>query len=930
MTTYQFKYSFALLLAAQLLLAGTSGKITGRVIDQESMSPLIGCNIVVLGITMGAATNTNGDYLILNVPPGNYTLRAMMIGYASVNMTDVEVVADLTTKADFTLGMEVIGGEEVTVVAKRELIKKDLTATTAIVNSKMLEILPITEVSEALELQAGFVNGHLRGGRGGEVAYWIDGVPVTDVFDGESVVNVNKNTVEEMQLISGAFNAEYGQAMSGIVNIITKDGSDRLSANISLYGGDYLSSHDNIFLNIDQFNPMTTRNIDGSLQGSIIPKKLYYYLNARWIYFQGVYEGQRRFNPNNIAYTDSIGDFHLSRPEVTNGDTTYPGQGNNQFVPMEWNQKTYAQAKLIWRLSPTLKFRFNIIGDNVTSQNYERMYKYNPDGNLTRHNNGLTYLAQIHQSLSNKTYYTLGFTRFQKQYFHRTYSQENDWKYIHSMLLNTQPYSFYTGGTNNSVFERETITSTFKGDFNSQITPKHLLKGGIEYRSHTLSYFNTEMRPPDEKASIDLADDDPFLIDPVEPPDSSIYTSSYIFEPMEFSTYIQDKMEFDELIVNIGIRFDYFDPKGQVLDDPSDPSIFNPIRPENRYEDTNNNGIQDEGEASVTYEDRLSHWFNDTSPKWKISPRLGASFPFTDRGVFHFSYGHFFQTPRFNLLYMNPDFDLGQGTGNIGVIGNADLRPEKTVSGELGVKLQLAPSLALDATTYFRDIRDLTGTRAEEITIFGGSSTYSKLVNSDFAYIRGVVLSLIMVEAQGWSGTVDYTYQIAKGTASDPEQARNAAAANQLPEIHLARLNWDQTHTFNTSVSFNALHWGSSVIAQVGSGLPYTPESVQDISTLVLNSSKRPLTWNVDVRAYYSIQLMRNRITMFIRIENLFDHLNHLNVYDDSGVADETKDIAIAISQNTHEYVNTIKEWYRNETFYSLPRRIEFGVDYAF
>lgn len=279
---------------------------------------------------------------------------------------------------------------------------------------------------------------------------------------------------------------------------------------------------------------------------------------------------------------------------------------------------------------------------------------------------------------------------------------------------------------------------------------------------------------------------------------------------------------------------------------------------------------------------------------------------------------------------MNPDFDLGQGTGNIGVIGNADLRPEKTVSGELGVKLQLAPNLTLDATTYFRDIRDLTGTRSEEIAIFGGSSTYSKLMNSDFAYVRGVVLSLSMVETMGWSGTADYTYQIARGTASDPEQARNAAAANQLPEIHLTPLDWDQTHTLNATMSFNASHWGSSVIAQIGSGLPYTPESVEDISSLVLNSARKPLTWNVDARAYYTIPLLKNSMTLFIRIENLFDHLNHLNVYDDSGVAGETKDIAIAISQNTLEYVNTIEEWYGNETFYSLPRRIEIGVDYAF
>ena len=115
------------------------------------------------------------------------------------------------------------------------------------------------------------------------------------------------------------------------------------------------------------------------------------------------------------------------------------------------------------------------------------------------------------------------------------------------------------------------------------------------------------------------------------------------------------------------------------------------------------------GESDVTIAEREAYWYEDTEAKWKISPRLGVSFPITERGVVHFSYGHFFQIPRFELLYENPDFDLDQGTGNVGVIGNADLRPEKTVSGELGIQQQITPSMAIDVTGYFRDIRDLAG-----------------------------------------------------------------------------------------------------------------------------------------------------------------------------------------------------------------------------
>jgi len=942
-----------------LLFAGTTGKVSGNVIDQSNGEPLIGCNVWIEGTDLGAATDWEGNFYILNVSPGNYTLRTSMIGYSAVRMTNIEVSIDLTTNADFSLPTEAIAGEEVIVVAKRALITKDLTASTAIVNSSTLEALPVTEISDVLELQAGFVDGHLRGGRSGEVAYWIDGVPVTDVYDGNTVVDINKNAVEEMQVISGAFNAEYGQAMSGIVNIVTKDGSDDFRGGFTMYGGDFLSTNDDIFLNINKFNPITTKNIEGHLQGSIIPGKLFFYGNARWIDFKGAYEGQRLYNPNSVVLTyfnedgepdtyilgtdeefDSfVNSFFVDQNATqTEIDSMYnvlrtnhaDAAGDSAFVSMDWNRKLYGQLKLIWKISTFAKLKYTIISDNVDYQDYNRDYRYNPDGNLMRHRTGLTQLLQFNQSFGAKTFYSISLTRFDKNYNHRTYPEDEENKYVHSTLGLTIPYSFKTGGDDNNIFERSTVTSTIKGDLTSQITKQHLVKLGLEYRMHNLKYFNANLQPPIEKTAIDLIYDSPYLVNPIVMSDSTIHTSRYNNKPFEFSGYIQDKIEFDELIVNAGVRFDYFDPKGRVLSDPSDPSIYNPIRPENRYQDLNENGIQDNGEPIVTNANREEYWYEDTEAKWKISPRLGVSFPITERGVVHFSYGHFFQIPRFELLYENPDFDLDQGTGNVGVIGNADLRPEKTVSGELGVQQQITPTMAIDVTGYFRDIRDLAGTRADQISLFGGSATYSKLVNSDFAYVRGLVLALTMRESSGWSGNLDYTFQISKGSASDPRQAQEAAAGGALPEIQLVPLNWDQTNTINASVSYNARNWGGSAIAQYGSGLPYTPLSLQDISALVRNSARRPTYTNVDLRGFYRMVLGNHSMTFFVRIENLLDKLNHTNVYDDSGVADRTNQIQIAKDQNTVEFINSIDEWFTNETFYSRPRRIEFGVTYEF
>lgn len=952
-------YLLIILLFPAMISAGTTGKISGNVTDQATGEPLIGCNVWVEGTDLGAASDYEGNFYIINIPPGNYTVRASMIGYSAVRMTNIVISIDLTTTADFAMPTEAIKGEEVVVVAQRALVTKDLTATTAVVGSDEMAALPVTEISDILELQAGFVDGHLRGGRAGEVAYWIDGVPVTDVYDGGTVVDINKNAVEEMQVISGAFNAEYGQAMSGIVNIVTKDGSNDFRGGLTLYGGDYLSSHKDIFLNINKFNPITTKNIEGHFQGSILPNKLFFYGNARWVYFQGALEGQRIYKPNSVAlgYFDDDGnpttyivgtnpefdsfinsalvDESASQTEI---DSMYQvlrnnhadAAGDSAFVPMDWNRKLYGQLKLIWKFSTFAKLKYTVISDNVDYQDYNRDYRYNPDGNLTRHRSGLTQLLQFNQSFGAKTFYSIGLTRFDKNYNHRTYAEDEENKYVHSILGLQEPYSFKTGGNDNNIFERRTVTSTIKADLNSQITKKHMIKTGLEFRQHKLNFYNANLQPPLQKTAIDIIYDSPFLETPVVMPDSTIHASRYEFKPSEIGAYIQDKIEFDELIVNAGVRFDYFDPKGRTLADPSDPSIFNPIRPENRYYDLNENGIQDNGETDVTVEEREAYWYVDTSPKWKISPRLGVSFPITDQGVVHFSYGHFFQIPRFELLYENPDFDLDQGTGNVGVIGNADLRPEKTVSGELGVQQQLTPSLAIDVTGYFRDIRDLTGTRADQISLFGGSATYSKLVNSDFAYIRGLILSLNMRESSGWTGSFDYTFQISKGSASDPRQAQEAAAGGALPEIQLVPLNWDQTHTVNTSLSYNARNWGGSAIAQYGSGLPYSPLSLQDISSLVRNSARKPASWNVDLRSFYRLVLGRHNMTIFLRVENLFDRLTQNSVYDDSGVADRTNQIQSAKNQNTPEFINTVDEWFNDETFYSRPRRIELGVTYEF
>lgn len=900
-----------------------NGKIAGKVTDKKTGEALVGCNVVIEGTSMGAATNLDGDYTILNVPPGVYTLTVSLVGYVPTKIRDVRVSIDLTTTIDVQMSETVLElGQEVVVVAERPLITKDQTAKTAVIGRDELSALPVNEFSQVLSLQAGFVAGSLRGGRRGEVAYWIDGVPVTDGYDGSQVVEVNKNLVQEVQLVSGAFNAEYGQAMSGIVNIATREGGKAYNGSVSVYGGDYLPRNDGMHLGLTKFEPLAIRNVEANISGPVLGENLTFFANGRFIHFGGWLNGLRRFNPQNIAYTDSTGRFHLTRDAAWAGDNT--------DVPMNWSERSYAQGKLTWRITPVLKASYNVIYDRNVAQAYDRAYVYNPDGKGKSYTTSVTQILQLTHTLSSTTFYTLGASLFDKDLKYYLYEDPYDPRYVHpKVAIAVDQFSFLTGGTDLGRFHRSTQTALLKLDLSSQINQSNLVKAGLEVRGHKVFYESMTLQPVDTQLDINLSRDNPFIRTRI-PEVSSNSHDVYEHRPLELSGYIQDKMEFRDLIINIGVRFDYFTPDGVVLADESDPSIYTPIKPENRFNDVNKNGIQDAGEKSKSVDDRRAYWTKKAGSKFQVSPRFGAAFPITERGVVHFSYGHFFQIPRFERLYENPDLKIGLGTGNQGVIGNSDLAPEQTINAELGVSQQLTDDLAADLTAYIRDIRNLTGTRSDEIVIFGGSATYSKYVNSDFGFIKGIILSMTKKFAGGIAATVDYTYQVARGSASDPQEARNARAGGALPEVQLVPLGWDQRHTLNATASYSAPNWGVSFISQYGTGTPYTPRRSTDVTAMLTNSQTKPQFFNLDGQAYASVSYDRLRFVVFLRVFNLLDMRNEVGVFDDTGRAGFTTDEGRTMQINPLQAVNTVQQWYRYPTFYSEPRRFEFGLNVEF
>ncbi len=213
------------LIFVQLGFAGTTGKIAGTVIDKTSGDPLQGANVIVVGTSLGAATDHEGQYSILYVPPGVYSVQVFVMGYMNVTIEDVPVHIDQTARINFELEVEAIRGETITVVAERKTIRVDVATSVVSVSEQEVEALPVSNVDEIISLQAGIRDDMaIRGGEAEDVLFVVDGVAMRDPRNNEPITKVPLSAVKEISVERGGFNAEYGQVQSGIVNVVTKEG----------------------------------------------------------------------------------------------------------------------------------------------------------------------------------------------------------------------------------------------------------------------------------------------------------------------------------------------------------------------------------------------------------------------------------------------------------------------------------------------------------------------------------------------------------------------------------------------------------------------------------------------------------------------------------------------------------------------------------
>lgn len=904
-------FSFILMVSGVVLTtnAGTVGKIAGRITDSENGEPVIGAAVQIEGTSAGAAANIDGEYYILNVPPGRINLRVSALGYTPQVLQGVQVISDQTSTADFVLDPESLIGDEVVIVAERKLVELDRTFATSTVAAQDIGVLPVTNLNQVVELQAGVVDGHFRGGRKNEVLYLVDGVSVTDVYDNAQGTQVDDGTVEELQVISGTFNAEYGQAMSGVVNIVTKDGGNELHGSVSSEFGDYLSDHDDVFMNIDDVSPLAIQDYTISLNGPVphVPK-LSFYASGRYVNDSGWLYGQKRWGTKwPVIATEG-------------GIEAIPTYGDNSYVEMNRNWERFGHVKLSYDATSRIKLSYTNLYNSRNYRDYSHDWKFVPDGDLRRYRDGRTSILKVNHAVCGSAFYEVALTNSFTEYHHFVFEDPFDSRYAHPQYEDANPpYTLNLAGTNLNRFRRWTQTNQALGNVSWQVTRLHLLKAGFDAKFHELFYEDINLIPRDPNQLFDPSGQPaPLIFHPIMEDVSSPSHDKYLNQPYELAVYVQDKFELPNLIVNAGLRLDYFEPDGRVLADPKDPNVYFPLFPDH---------------AADSLNVRLSYWYKDAVPKVRLSPRLGIAYPMSDVGVFHFAYGHFVQRPTFERMYANPEYELEPGVGLNTVMGNPDLEMEETTTYEFGFQQEIARDLALQTTVFYRDIRNLVASD-RIVETYSSGTKYSQYINRSFGEVKGITLSLDKRLADNYSAFVDYTYQVAKGDASDPQSAFNDLKGNnpREPIKQLVPLDWDRRHTLNASLTYatsGPSAWGATLVGKYGSGLPYSPVN-QGIRTGFENDGRRPEFYNADLSAFKSFPLgagTTRRLTLLLTVLNLFDRKNEDNVYADTGRAGSSQERNRATEV---PFINTLDEVFVNPSYYSRPRMVKAGARFEF
>lgn len=902
------------------LYAGETGRISGKVKDKTTGEKLFGANIVLLerinddGATekirkpLGAATDIDGDYYILAVTPGIYNIKFSCIGYADEILNKVKVNIDKTTIVDIELSSRAHVTSEVIVTAYNEKkVEADLTATKQTYEiAQVKEIAGVADVSDILSLQPDVLDDHFRGGRAGQSNYLIAGSSIVNPLTNSRAFNPIVGGLRTVEVLTSGFSAEYGNAQSGVVNMIPREGGEKWQTTLDLsgiapgykvWGGNpydpsnlqFYSSLKNTtdWLGWYNLNSRPLWDLGNSFSGyaggtSGFRDTLRVARIAQVLFEQQMRDIGMKYN-NTV---DSRFDFSLGGPLSDNSRLFVAGRQQQVFETVPTNDPDYSRqvmSNLTWQPYEKHKFGFRFVWDNefnnVLSASSYQKYLFNRTLDVAKTNShtyqlGLDYKGIFSSNLvfDLKLNYlsVLNNQRIellQDAEFADAYTKNTNWS---STLTN--PANFNINAMPSSRLSDKAKTFDVNVSVNYQINKDNLIKAGIQAATANFNVGRAN--------SISSA--------------SSVNILNFKKYPYEGGVYIQDKMEFEGMIANVGLRFDFYNFNTKYYSNLFDP-LANPYYDESLP-------LGQRGKSSDASLAALS----TTKIYTRLQPRIGFSFPISEYTVFHINYGTFTQRPSYEQIYYNQVTKYG----DIVSLGNPRLKPENTKMYDIGL-VATFEGFKLDVSAYYKDIKDLV-----ENAIYKSKSgtEYQTFENRDYSDVKGFFITL-----EGANENVQvfarYNYESATGKSSAPNAASSAIytedGVSQPPAADIY-MDYDRSHKVVSNFLYRILdNEGPEVLGinplenttfsltfRFFTGRPYTPT----ISLLGLRNSERtPNEYDLRARIQRKIKIFNNNFSLYFEVINLLNSkiLNYSSVF--------------AASTTTSSTINPNKQQYEND-----------------
>jgi outer membrane receptor protein involved in Fe transport len=927
-----FLFILSLLIPALVLAVG-KGKITGKVTDRETGEPLIGASVILVGTPQGGTTDINGAYSILNVEVGTYELRASYVGYQTLTLVNIRVNADLTTEANFQLPAEGVTVPTVEIVAQRPLVNKSATNAVRIIDNEFFGNFPGRGVTSAIAVQPGVVvqanNIYIRGSRPDEAGFSVEGVDVTNKLSGGNGLYLTAEATEQIQVQAGGYNAEFGDANGGIIATQLRSGStDRW--------------HVGLLAETDRYASYGTKSLGGysygyydytgTVGGPVVSNKLRFFGSLENTFYRDQSTQLRQPYTFTNLVTDKV--FTPAHPSTALADTVslYSIGGDYLVNPSNrWASAgtlTLDLDKLQIRGSGSYSYLMTRTGTAFANYlNQDRVQKNETKdgfGNLK-----FTYLFS-----------PTTFLEVNGNYFARTTNNRDpywDWNlfaygdsalnaaqgwYLYRQGTPYSAYSFYNGGVTgmnqpgtpvvNNPYKDSWQTIGGRVDFTTQVD-KHLFKVGGEYSKSTYRRYNPngvigwiqqaqQLRGRSDSAAVfeSLANSASGVGSDVigydiygneVDNDVVINGGTYYFaapKPVTAAAYIQDKIELSDIILNVGLRWDYIDPDSRTTADP--------------------------GNLTWNSDNLLVPSMYEKTPTTSVvSPRIGFSYPVSDRTVFHAQYGKFIQQSRLNDSYSGPARISGvtkAGYWATAVTGWG-LKPERDTQYELGFNQAISDNASFDITAFYKDIRDQI--QFIGITPDPGSATqaYHSMGNKDFSTSKGIEFMFNLRRTSRVTAQVNFTLSDARSTASDQIGSNGiwqlGLGPSSLPK-YVFPVIFNQANRGSAMIDYRfGKDDGGPILSQLGanllllfnSGHSYTRLDVQQRGTgptfaaagdarfrvplEPVGSSTSPWFFELDMRVDKTFPVGGLDLNIYAYVMNLLGTNNPINAYTRTG-----------------------------------------------